>query len=257
VELLNAAAVTYGELKQFPAALEICDRLLDIKPNDPDVTACEASIYQGEGNLKEAARLLSGINEISSWVPFTIKMCQLRCERNYAEIIRLLEARAAQYDYASENEKGSDQVLLAFTQRLAGDAAGAKLTAEQARNTLEPRHRDKPDDPFAATSLSRACALMGKKDLALKLAERLVMLKPRAKDSVNGPSWEENLALVQTIAGENEGAISTLSQLLQTPYESFTYCQTGITPALLRLDPIWDPLRGDPAFQKLCQKKQK
>ena len=71
-----------------------------------------------------------------------------------------------------------------------------------------------------------------------------------------GPAFEENLALIQTIFGENSRAISTLTQLLQTPYESWLYSPAPITPALLRLDPLWDPLRGDPAFQKLCEEKQ-
>jgi serine/threonine-protein kinase len=77
------------------------------------------------------------------------------------------------------------------------------------------------------------------------------MLLPRAKDPVTGPHFEENLALIQTIFGENSRAISTLTQLLQTPYKTFVYSLTPITPALLRLDPIWDPLRSDPRFQKL------
>ena len=70
---------------------------------------------------------------------------------------------------------------LAFNQRLAGDTAGAKVTAEQARNTLEQRYRDQPDDPGSAASLSKAYALIGEKDLALKLAERAVMLCPVLK----------------------------------------------------------------------------
>ena len=89
----------------------------------------------------------------------------------------------------------------------------------------------------------------------LKEAKRAIMLRPRAKDPVFGPGLEENLAAVQTMFGENSRAISTLSQLLQTPYRSWLY-PTPITPALLRLDPLWDPLRADPAFQKLCEEKQ-
>jgi hypothetical protein len=56
--------------------------------------------------------------------------------------------------------------------------------------------------------------------------------------------------------GENNGAISTLTRLLQTSYSSWLYAATPVTPALLRLDPHWDPLRSDPAFQKLCEEKQ-
>ena len=97
---------------------------------------------------------------------------------------------------------------------------------------------------------------MGEKDLALKEAERAILLYPRAKDAVTGPALEENLALVQTILGEKSLAISTLTQVLQTPYKTYVYSTAPITPALLRLDPLWDPLRGDPAFQKLCQAKQ-
>jgi serine/threonine-protein kinase len=79
---------------------------------------------------------------------------------------------------------------------------------------------------------------------------------PSAKDRLDGPAREENLALIQVIFGEDRSAISTLKRLLQTPYCSQVYNPGPITPALLRLDPLWDPLRADPAFQKLCDEKQ-
>ena len=95
---------------------------------------------------------------------------------------------------------------------------------------------------------------MGEKELAIKEAERAVMLVPRAKDPQDVPSLEENVAVIQTIFGEDSRAISILTRLLQTPYDSPMY-PFVLTPSLLRLDPIWDPLRADPAFQKLCQEK--
>jgi hypothetical protein len=74
---------------------------------------------------------------------------------------------------------------------------------------------------------------------------------------VSGPGLEENLARVEMIFGENSRAISTFARLLQTPYYNFFYSPvTPLTPALLRLDPTWDPLRTDPAFQKLCEEQQ-
>jgi len=140
--------------------------------------------------------------------------------------------------------------------RSAGDTVGAKITAEQVRDTLERLDKDQPDNPDVVTLLSTTYAVMDEKDLALKAAQHAVMLLPSAKNAVDGPRMEENLAIVQTIIGDNKSAISTLSHLVQTPYNSGYYNPTGVTPALLRLDPFWDPLRSDPAFQKLCEEKQ-
>jgi serine/threonine protein kinase/Tfp pilus assembly protein PilF len=256
-QLLVRAALTYAYLRQFPAALKLYDRALDIVPNEPDLMASKGGIYQAEGNLEQAAKFLSQINaETASQSAFSIKITQLRLERNLGEAIRLLQARLAQFHYDTPVFKGSDQVALAFTQRLAGDTAGAKVTAEQGRNTLEQLYRDQPDNLGVSASLSQAYAVMGQKDAALKEAERGITLSPRAKDQVTGPAAEENLALIQTMFGENRRAISTLTQLLHTPYQSELYAPPPITPALLRLDPIWGPLRADPAFQKLCEEKQ-
>jgi serine/threonine protein kinase/Tfp pilus assembly protein PilF len=247
VELLVDAAETYGVLRRFPAALKLYDRALDITPNDPAVIAAKAGIYQAQGNLQEAARLLT---EVNKQTPF-LGAVQLRLERNYGEAIRLLQARLAQLHYASEYLKGGDQVALALTQRLAGDSAGAKATAEQACNTLEQLRRDQPDKAGLAATLSQAFALLGEKDLALNLAITL-----RSGNALYGPAYEENLAFIQMIFGETTRPISTLTRLLQTPYASWHYDPLPITPALLRLDPLWDPLRADPAFQKLCEEKQ-
>ena len=118
---------------------------------------------------------------------------------------------------------------------------------------LESLCKNQPDNAFLVAGLSLANAVLGEKELALKEAERAIKLLPSVKDRVNGPACEENLALIQTMFGENSQAISTLTRLLQTPYSSWFYGQTPVTPVLLRLDPYWDPLRGDPAFQKLCE----
>jgi TolB-like protein/Tfp pilus assembly protein PilF len=267
VELLTDAAETCVMHRQFPSALKLYDRVLDIMPNDPDVMATKARIYQAQGNLQEAAKFLSEINEQTpSENTFGTKTTQLKLERNYGDAIRLLQGRLAQFHYAADYDKATDQVSLAFMRRLAGDTAGAKVTAEQARNTLEQLNRDQSDNfggkvitksPRQAADLivqlSQAYAAMGEKDSALKLAERAIMVLPRVKDPVIEPGYEENLAQIQVMFGENSRAISTLTQLLQTTYARFP---APITPALLKFHPIWDPLRSDPRFQELCEEKQ-
>jgi len=257
VGLLVVAAWTYTNLRQFPAALRLYDRALDIKPNDPDVMAAKAGIYQAQGNLQEAAGLLSETNgQTPSSDMFGTKIVQLRLERNYGHAIQLLQDRLAQFHFGSDYDKANNQLELALTQRVAGDTAGSKVTAEQARNTLERLYRDQPDNYDLAVRLAQVYAVMGQKDSALKAAQRLMMLQSREKGRVSRTGSEEVLALIQAMVGENSRAISTLAQLLQTPYYSSLYSVTPITPALLRLDPIWDPLRVDPALQKLCEEKQ-
>ncbi|PYK43259.1 MAG: hypothetical protein DME53_12920, partial [Verrucomicrobia bacterium] len=119
VELLNHAAGIYDMLRQFPAALKLFNRAWDITPNDPDAMVVKASIYQAQGNLQEAAKLLTEVNAQTPTAPaFNIKIIQLRFERNYDEAIRLLQARLAQFHFDSQHEKAEAEVDLALTQRL-------------------------------------------------------------------------------------------------------------------------------------------
>jgi tetratricopeptide (TPR) repeat protein len=252
-ELITHLAWTEAMLRQFIPALELCDRALDIAPYDPDMDALKARIYQAQGNLQQAARFLSGVTELSpNDDTFMVKMTQLRLERNYHECTRLLETRLAQFHFSSPDEKGRDQTTLALTRWLSGDTAGAKAAAEQARNTLA----ELPADALILVSLSQTYVALAEKEKAQNEAERAITLLPNAKDAVKGPSSKENLAFICSVFGEQARAISILTELLQTPYSSWLYAPTPITPALLRIDPLWDGLRGDPAFQKLCAEKQ-
>jgi TolB-like protein/Flp pilus assembly protein TadD len=246
MHLLVGAAGTYAGLRQFPLAIKLYDRALDVVPNDPELLALKASMYQAEGNLQESAKLLIDVNERTTSINvFQIKLHQLRLERNHAEAIRLLQARRAQDPSAFEMEKSIYLVYLAYFQRLDGDTAGAKVTAEQARNALEP---EQPYNAMLEVQVALADAVLGESDSARDV-ERAIL------DPITQPGDSVYLALVQTVFGENSEAISTLTRLLKMP-DGYIYSPAPVTPALLRLDPLWDPLRADPAFQKLCEEKQ-
>jgi TolB-like protein/cytochrome c-type biogenesis protein CcmH/NrfG len=121
VVLLTDAAFTYTMLRQFPAVLKLYDRVLDIKPNDPDAMAAKAGVYQAQGKLQEAGGILSEIHwQTPSEKAFGIKIDQLRFEQNYADAARLLQARLAQFNFGSEYDRAGSQIVLAFAQRLAG-----------------------------------------------------------------------------------------------------------------------------------------
>ena len=175
VNYLTDLAWTYAMLRQLPAALELYDRALDITPYDPDVMAKKAGIYQAQGNLQEAARLLSEINPLTlTEQGFAVKVSQLKLERNYTEAVRLLQARQAQFHSGSQFAKLLDQVALALMQRLAGDTAGGTATADQARQTLEELYNNQPDNFVFAANLSQAYAAMGKR--TRRLRQRSVQL---------------------------------------------------------------------------------
>ena len=255
--LLTEVAFTYAALRQFPTAIKLYDRALDILPNELYLIASKASIYQAEGNLEEAAKLLVQVNaQTNSDMAVRVKLAQLRLERKQAEAARFVQPRQGRLYFASAMDKGIKQGGIALIQREAGDTASAKAAAEEARSALEPISKEQPDNAFAAAALAVIYAMLGEKDSALKEAQRSIKLVPSSKDRLSGPGFEENLALVEMIIGENSRAISNLTRLLQTPYGGWLYSPAPITPALLRLDPLWDPLRSDPAFQKLCEEKQ-
>jgi tetratricopeptide (TPR) repeat protein len=257
IDLVTDAAWTYKILRQFPTALKLYDRTQDIVPDNPDVMAEQAGIYQAQGKLHLAAKLLS---ETKAQTPsvLEIRITQARLERSYDEAIRLLLTRLGQFHIDSETEKATYamwQLSLATVQLLSGDGTGARITAEQARTTLEEVSKTQSDAPAVWLALAMADALVGEKESARNAADRAVVLLPTVKDAITRAVDEETLAAVQMILGEHSRAILTLTQLLQTSYAWGN--GTPITPALLRLDPTWDPLRADPAFQKLCEEKQR
>jgi TolB-like protein len=248
---LGNAAQTYAMLRQFPDALKTYDRVLDLVPNDLDTIASEAAIYQAEGNLEQAAKLLAGVNaQTPSLVAFIPKINQLFLERHFDEAIRLIHSRLTESRDLPDFERLFEPLFLVLAQKCAGDVAGARATAQQMLPPLETFGKKAPNNPFFALGLSLIHAVLGEKDAAIKEAERAITLLPSTKDAVDGPTYEEHLASVEAMVGDKNRAIPRLQRLLAIPYIN---C---LTPALLRLDPKWDPLRGDPRFQKLCEEKK-
>src|SRR5713101_5346232 len=218
---LGLAAETYAMLRQFPAALKTYDRVLDILPNDPDTVASEAKIYQTEGNLEQAGKLLAGLNaQTHSFNVISTKINQLILERHCDEAIRLIQSRLTESRDLSDIEKLFNPFFLVFAQECAGDIAGARATAQQLLPSLETLVKKDPDNPNFAAALSLIHAVLGEKDAATKEAERAITLLPSVKDAVDGPGFEENLASVEAMVGDKNRAIPRLQRLLEIPYSN-------------------------------------
>jgi predicted Zn-dependent protease len=126
---------------------------------------------------------------------------------------------------------------------------------QQARSELEPFLKEQPENFTLIGDLALTNMGLGDKAAALAFLEKAISVVPIEKDAVDGPAPIEILARVAAQMGEPDRSIAALQRLLSTPYEAPLAFNLPLTPALLRLDPMFDPLRNDPRFQKLCAQK--
>ena len=139
-------------------------------------------------------------------------------------------------------DRGRWGVALATLAYLRGDARRVRAYADSARIALEPRLQ-RGDDPVLRAILARTHAFAGRKQEALDEIEAAVASVPLSRDAVEWQRLQRSAAGTQMVVGEAERAITTLEALLTVP--SFA------SPTLLRYDPWWKPLRGNPRFEKL------
>jgi serine/threonine-protein kinase len=147
---------------------------------------------------------------------------------------------------------GELRFWLGWAQQVAGDHAAAQESWRQARGELEPFLREQAENFQLIGDLALTNMGLGDKAAAFKLIEQAMAANPIEKDALLGPKSIEVLARVAAQMGEPDRAIAALQKVLSVPY-----LENPLTPALLRLDPMFDPLRNDPRFQKLCEESPK
>ena len=256
--ILTQHAASYAMLRRFPEAVRRLDQVLNITPDDVDTLALKASIYQAEGDLPRAAALLAPLhpNADDSNV-VTTQVYQAILERNPSPIIPRLKEIVAKPDPALGYLNGDLRFYLGWAQEVAGDHAAALESWKQARSELEPFLKEQPENWGLMCDLALTNMGLGEKAAAFAFVEKGMSVVPIEKDAMDGAAQIEILARVAAQMGDPDRAIAALQKLLSIPCEGALASLVPLTPALLRLDPMFDPLRNDPRFQKLCEDKPK
>ena len=247
-------ASTYQALRLWKDAERAESRALAI---DPQNVWAPLSLLltrlSATGDVDSARRALDGFPEAKSftpgigteggelvgWIGMWVYLDVI--ERRFTNVFQALEKKVV------SNELGHLQQLAARValRVLAEQTEAAQSAAKEALPLLENRLREQPDDTFAMTGLSWVYLALGRSADALRLSKQAADTVPIEKDAVSGPVFQLGLAQIEVRAGAPEEAIKRLRRLLSIPAGHVA------SIALLKIDPVWDPIRNHPDFQQL------
>jgi TolB-like protein len=252
VFLLANAALAGLETRDPAYTQKYMRRALDLSPQNATLVSQLAASYQMSGDIKQAQTALDSVQpRDGDTFYFSILAGNAILLRNYQPAIATLQSHLKNLQ-ASDSFFPNCENYLADLQRHSGDIPAATMIYRKAKADAEELLRSQPNNADLLATLAWSETWLGDKSAALKHAQEAVVLMPASKEPRVGPSYEDTLARIQAQLGEKDAAITALQHLLVTSYSS-----PVVTPALLRLDPDWDNLRGDPRFQKLCEEKPK
>ena len=239
---------TYMILRRFPEALAEADRVLAWAPTNVGALSQKAEVFLATGDLQAAEALLLTNPQVDP--PFLRAVCPL-FQRRYAAAIEIL-SRALPTE-TDNDARNIEKLLLGLSQQRAGDIAAARATYQDAAQDFNRQLGKMTPDSFVAgvthAYLGRAYAGLGEAAAAIAEGQKAMAIHPTSKDPVDGPAREESMANIYALLGDADHAIPILKRLLHIPYAG------AITPAMLRLDPVWDQIRNDPRFQELASEK--
>jgi tetratricopeptide (TPR) repeat protein len=252
--IIGQHARLYGDTRRFPEALRKLETLLNITPDNVQTIVYQVGILQATGDLPRARSVLTPLySKADDYDTIDIKAYQAILERHTEAIIPWLKEMLAKGDSLPGDERGSLCFWLGWAQNVAGDHQGARESWTQARNELEASLKEQPESHFIIGLLALTDMSLGENALATTLADRAVASNPIEKDASTGPLSLEVVARVAAATGDHDRSIAALRKLLSIPYEGPLASHVPLTPALLKLDPMFDPLHSDPRFKSLIE----
>jgi len=250
--VLQNLALSYATLRDFDAANKTIDRGLKTNPDGLGLWEIKTKLAIAEkGDLSVSEKAFQAAKSIPMNDESRLRIAGGRIdvfllERKYQEALREAEGLSDGLLAGIPAALCGKYYLLGFVRKALHDEAGARVAFLKAKDLLEAQLKQSPDSPDLRIQLAKVLAYLGEKDAALTEARRASEILPESKDAFGGPEITEGVAEVYATVGENARAIELLDGLLGRP--------SPVTVPLLKLSPIWDPIRKDPRFQALIDK---
>ncbi len=235
--------LTHLILRRYAEAERACDRAISLAPDQ--VFAYTYKAYcelESKGATESARAILNKMPEsneslaVDAWLALDI------LERNYQKALDRISSLSAQ-GLVSQDAYSPKALLSAQVYRFMNQPQLARASFDSARVLLEKEARERPEDYRIRSALGLVYAGLGRKQDAIREGKRAVELYPVSKDAFVGPERVLALARIYVMVGEYEAALDQIEYLLSIP--------STLSVPLLRLDPMWDPLRDHPRFRKL------
>src|SRR5437762_4330929 len=255
LSLLGGAGFTYEYERRFSEAAAYWDRALAVAPDDPtmpvlrtrvDLEARADTQPRHEAIQSVLTKDPSAVDRIADqW--FDLALCRREAEEMASALASLPP------EGMISGVAGIVAMPRSFLEGLAArvrrDSTGAEKAFTAARLQMEKIVREQPDYAAAVCGLGMIDAALGRKEDAIREGRRAVELLPVTKDAMAGAELLANLAVIYAWVGEKELALRQLEEVILIP--------SLVCYGRLRLDPFWDPLRGDPRFEKLVEEAKK
>ena len=244
--LLQQIAISYGLLRRYADEISVLRRALAIEPDDVNTKVALAAVqFHWKADTRPLHQTIDSIRATNPGALPNVANDWLSCalaERDVAEATNALNSfgETPLTDYVVHTNRPLIEGVLA---RLTKDEDKARAAFTAARTLQERAVQDEPDYGPPLCVLGLIDAALGRKGEAVREGRRAVELLPVEKDAINGPLMIKYLAMIAAWAGDKDLACEQLAIAVQPP-STVSYGQ-------LKLEPDWDPLRGDPRFEKI------
>jgi serine/threonine-protein kinase len=248
ISILVNLAFSYMALRNFEAADKTLDRGIAIAPHSFETVGLKGFAAVMKGDLASAEKQLSSFagdtdpSGVTTWTRFWVFVLQ----RKFSDALGVLQKFPGEVLHTETTAPAPKSWLEGIVHFEQGDNGLARIEFEQARVVSEKLLSEAPDDPARHAQHGLILAALGRKQEAIAEGKRAVELLPESQDAFDGPGCTSALAQIYAWTGETDEAFRLLDHLLSVP--------NGVPVPMLKLDPVWDPLRKDPRFQALIDK---